>query len=126
MALGPLRASPRRRASLPSSVRLIARDVDFLLYSKPGTRVLLTIAAMGQTDVIDLHASVGIDRRYAWNVINRWQREGVIRSVQMGRRRVVELDPSFAGADALRRVLAAACYGHGRIRGPCASLDTSS
>jgi len=105
LALGTLRRAPGRRASLSPSDRLVAADVDLLFYSKPGTRVLLSIAAMGQTDVVDLHKTLGVDRRSVWNVANRWQREGVIRSVRSGRRRVLELEPAFVAAPELRRFL---------------------
>jgi hypothetical protein len=37
VALSPLRPNPGRRASLPSSARLLASDVDMLFYSKAGT-----------------------------------------------------------------------------------------
>ncbi|HEV2738711.1 MAG TPA: hypothetical protein VGU66_09045 [Candidatus Elarobacter sp.] len=104
-ALSQLRRTPGRRATLPSSGRLAAAQTDRLFYSKPGSRALLAIAAMGQTDVVDLHETVGMDRRSAWNVANRWQREGIIRSVRSGRRRVLELDPAYPAALELRRFL---------------------
>ncbi|HEX3464254.1 MAG TPA: hypothetical protein VHS78_09440 [Candidatus Elarobacter sp.] len=105
LALSPLRATPGRKASLPSSDRLEAAQTDKLFYSVPGSRALLAIAAMGQTDVTDLYQTVGLGRKSVWNIANRWQREGLIRSVRSGRRRVLELDPDFPAAQELRRFL---------------------
>lgn len=44
----------------PSSDRLEAAQTDKLFYSVPASRALLAIAAMGQTDVSDLHQAVGL------------------------------------------------------------------
>jgi hypothetical protein len=60
---------------------------------------------MGSTDVTDLVKTVGLDRRGTWNVVNHWQREGVVRSVIVGRRRAIELNPGYVAAAELRRFL---------------------
>lgn len=60
---------------------------------------------MGSTDVTDIVETVGLDRRGTWNCVNHWQREGVVRSLIVGRRRAVELDPGYVAAAELRRFL---------------------
>lgn len=80
--------------------------MDRLFYIGVWTRTLLTIAAMGSTDVRDLCSTVGgIDHRTVWNAANHWQREGLVRSVIVGRRRAVELDPAFVAASELKQFL---------------------
>lgn len=66
LALGLLRPDPGRPATLPSSDRLVAAELDDLFYSRVGTRVLLTVAAMVQTDVSDIVTTVGLGRRSIW------------------------------------------------------------
>ena len=107
----PRFGKPRRVAERLGLRGLVLRgirppqNVDLLFYSGPRTRALLAVAAMGSTDVTDLIETLGLDRRSAWNVVNHWQREGVVRSVIIGRRRAVELDPAFYAAAELRRFL---------------------
>ncbi len=81
------------------------RNIDNLFYSPPRTRTLLTIAAMGDTDVTDIVGTLGLGNVSVWNVVNQLQREGVIRSIVKGRRRALELDPTFPAARELRLFL---------------------
>jgi len=81
------------------------RNLDRLFHTPGRTRVLLYIAAADSTDVSDVCRTMGYDNISVWNVANHWQREGVIRSRILGRRRVLELDPAYSAATELRRFL---------------------
>ena len=78
---------------------------DRLFGSPIRTRVLLAIAAIGDTDVTDLARLLTLESRSTWNTVNHLQREGLIRSTIKGRRRALELDPDYFAAQALRRLL---------------------
>jgi len=107
---------PARRAE-----RLALRDLDLiwhvgpypaatfdrLFYSKVRTRVLLAISATGSTDVTDIDLVFSESKRSVWNAVNHWQREGVVRSRVVGRRRALDLDPTFYAAKELRAFLRA-------------------
>jgi hypothetical protein len=83
------------------------RESDLIFYSRVRTRTLLAITAARSTDVTDLHLTFGEDRRSIWNAVNHWQRERVVRSVTVGRRRALEIDPSHPAARQLRFFLSA-------------------
>jgi hypothetical protein len=83
------------------------RESDLVFYSRVRTRTLLAITAARNTDVTDLHFTFGEDKRSVWNAVNHWQREGVVRSAIVGRRRSLELDPSYPAARELRLFLRA-------------------
>gem|GEM_PF-3094215 len=84
-----------------------ASAFDRLFYSKVRTRVLLAISAAGSTDVTDIDLVFSESKRSAWNAVNHWQREGLIRSRVVGRRRALDLDPTFYAAKELRAFLRA-------------------
>lgn len=84
-----------------------SKSFDLLFYSKVRTRVLLAISASSSTDVTDITNTFTEDKRSVWNAVNHWQREGVIRSVIVGRRRALELDPTFYAAKEMKALLRA-------------------
>jgi DNA-binding Lrp family transcriptional regulator len=94
-----------RGLNLSGNGCLAVTDIDRLFYSSVRTRTLLTVVAVGDTDVRDIQTTVGLDHRSIWNAVNHWQREGIIRSVVRGRRRALELDPRFPAAEELRLFL---------------------
>ena len=84
-----------------------ASDFDPLFYSKVRTRVLLAVSATTSTDVTDIESTFTEDARSVWNAVNHWEREGVVRSVVIGRRRALELDPTYHAATEIRMFLKA-------------------
>ena len=78
---------------------------DRLFGTSVRTRVLLAIAAIGETDVTDLTRLLAMQSRSTWNTANHLQREGLIRSKIKGRRRALELDPDYFAARELSRLL---------------------
>ena len=97
--LGDYEKSKRRGTTLID-------DAD-LFQSRIRTRVLLAIAACGETDAADLTSILIEDDRSVWNVVNHWEREGVVRSEARGRRRVLSLNDEWCAALELRRLLEA-------------------
>ena len=97
--LGDFEKSKRRGTTLID-------DAD-LFQSRIRTRVLLAIAACGETDAVDLTSILIEDDRSIWNVVNHWEREGIVRSEARGRRRVLSLSDEWCAAPELRRLLQA-------------------
>lgn len=82
-------------------------DLDLVFYSKVRTRTLLAIAATKSSDVTDVRSTFVEDKRSVWNAANHWQREGIVRSRVVGRRRALELNPRYFAYRELRDFLKA-------------------
>jgi hypothetical protein len=71
------------------------------------SRILLMVAAVGLSDMVRVYQTLGIGDVSALYAVNHWEREGVIRTRQMGRHRMVALNPGFPASTQLRALLEA-------------------
>jgi len=104
----PLRTAERLRLGLfEKTMRRGTTPIDDhdLFQTRIRTRVLLAIAACGETDAVDLAGLLIEDDRSVWNVVNHWEREGIVRSEPRGRRRVLFLNDQWCAAPELRHLL---------------------
>lgn len=101
------RVALRRARRLRNPGPFSTTDLDRIFYSKVRTRSLLAIAASHSTDVSDIAFTFVERRNSVSNAVEHWEREGVVRSVIIGRRRALELDPEYHAANELRLFLKA-------------------
>lgn len=115
----PAEGKPLRKAErfalrdlllVPCDDELRAIDLDHLFFTPTRSRVLLGIAAMPDTDVTDLAKTLGLDNHTVWNAANHWQQEGLVRSMVIGRRRALDLNPKYVAARELRLFLRRLVY----------------
>lgn len=101
------RVALRRARTLRNPVPFSTVNLDRIFYSKVRTRSLLAIAASHSTDVSHIAITFVERRNSVWNAVEHWEREGIVRSVVIGRRRALELDPGYYAAKELRLFLKA-------------------
>lgn len=116
----PLRTAERLRLGLfEKTMRRGTTPIDDhdLFQTRIRTRVLLAIAACGETDAVDLAGLLIEDERSVWNVVNHWEREDIVRSEPRGRRRVLLLNDRWYAARELRHLLGAMLRSQPQYRG---------
>lgn len=79
--------------------------LDLLFFSPVRSRVLLFVTAVGVVDMSSLTQMLGIGSVSALYAVNHWEREHVVASSRVGRRRLVWLDPTHPTAQELKQLL---------------------
>lgn len=93
------------RWHMPFDRALTAQRTDRIFQSPERSRVLLFIAAAGETDMTTIYKLLGLGSVSTMYIVNHWQKQGVLRSRWFKTHRLVSLDPSFIVAKELKALL---------------------
>lgn len=80
---------------------------DGIFQATNRSRILLLIAAAGESVEKDIYGLLGLNMVSAMYAINHWQRERIIRSRYVGQCRMLSMDPGWFAAHELRMFLSA-------------------
>lgn len=93
------------RWRMPFDTELTDERLDHIFQSPVRSRILLFVAAAGETDMQTMYKMLGIGTVSAMLVVNHWERQGILRSRRFKRHRLVSLNPDFVVAVELHRLL---------------------
>lgn len=95
------------RWHMPFDPVLSSAHLDRMFQSPVRSRVLLFIAAVGETDLSSIYTMLGLGTTSVWLTVNHWEKQGVIRTRRFKTHRLLSLDPNFIVAKELKALLRA-------------------
>lgn len=93
------------RWRMPFDKSLTTERLDYMFQGPVRSRILLFVAAVGETDLTTIYNLLGLSRDSAWLAVNHWQKQSVLRDRRFKTRRLISLDPTFVVAKELRALL---------------------
>jgi hypothetical protein len=110
------------RWHMPFDPVLDSVHLDCMFQSPVRSRVLLFIAAVGETNLSSIYTMLGLAATSVWLVVNHWEKQGVIRTRRFKTHRLLSLNPHFIVAKelkALLRAVVAASNEYHELRAAC-------
>lgn len=93
------------RWNMPFDRALTTLRMDNVFQSPVRSRVLLFIAAVGETDMSTIYKLLGLGSVSTMYIVNHWERQGVVRTRWFKSHRLVKLDSRFVVAKELKALL---------------------
>lgn len=93
------------RWRMPFDNELTDLRLDHIFQSPVRSRILLFVAAVGETDMQTMYDTLGIGSVSAMLVVNHWEKQGILKSRRFKRHRIVSLNPDFVVARELHALL---------------------
>jgi biotin operon repressor len=98
-------ANKTARWYMPHDSALTHDRLDYMFQSPVRSRILLFVAAVGETNLSTIYTLLGIGTTSAWLAVNHWERQRLLRSRRFKKHRLLSLNPDFVVAKELKALL---------------------
>ena len=93
---------PVTRRYMPFFNHLEPHHLDNIFQSPVRSRILLFVGAVGVTNLSMIYDMLGLGSVSVLLAVNAWERQGVLKSMHVGRHRLLSLNPDFCVAKELK------------------------
>ena len=92
---------------MPFDKSLAIERLDYMFQSAVRSRLLLFVAAVGESDLTTIYKLLGMNRTSAWLAVNHWKKQRILRDRRFKTRRLISMNPMFIVAKELKSLLRA-------------------
>jgi hypothetical protein len=98
-------ANKTARWYMPHDSALTHDRLDYMFQSPVRSRILLFVAAVGETNLSTIYTVPGLGTTSTWLAVNHWEKRHVLQSRRFKEHRLISLDPTFVVASELKALL---------------------